>query len=208
MDTTDIGRDCQSCVFVETTTASAPCCWCWGHSGKPNWSGRDAKTLEAGQTTEPTKEFGARVSPKPITGKRATSILVDDHARYPDDNPKTIHGLAKPPMGLVPGTAMTAMAEAFRHGAEKYGPANWRSAPVTTSTYTSAALRHLFAWIDGEEYDPVEGGGSGVSHLAHVMGCMAILIDAQAQGTLKDDRPTPGKTAEMIRQFTRPIASD
>lgn len=124
-------------------------------------------------------------------------------ARYPDDNPKTIHGIAKPPLGLIPGTAMVAVAEAMRCGMEKYGPANWRDKPVTTSTYTSAALRHLFAWIDGEDVDPE----SGATHLAHAMACMAILVDAQAQGTLNDDRPTPGKTAEMIRSNTRKTAA-
>jgi len=124
-----------------------------------------------------------------------------DASRYPDDNPKTRFGLAKPPIALIPGPALVVMAEAMRDGANKYGPANWRQKPVTTSTYTSAALRHLLAWIDGEEDAP----DSGVHHLGHAMSCLAIILDAQAQGTLNDDRPTPGKTAELIAAKTRPM---
>lgn len=119
----------------------------------------------------------------------------------PDSNPKTRFGMAKPPIALIPGPALVVVAEAMRDGAEKYGPANWRESPVTTSTYTSAALRHLLAWIDGEENAP----DSGVHHLGHAMGCLAILIDAQAQGSLLDDRPTPGKTSELITAKTRPF---
>ncbi len=124
-----------------------------------------------------------------------------DTDRYPDDNPKTRFGLAKPPIALIPGPALVVTAEAFGDGARKYGPANWREKPVTTSTYTSAALRHLLAWIDGEENAP----DSGVHHLGHAIGCLAILIDAQAQGSLNDDRPTPGKTSQLLAEKTKPL---
>lgn len=120
----------------------------------------------------------------------------------PDTNPKTRFGMAKPPLGLIPGPAMVHMAEAFRDGAEKYGPANWRVDPVSSSTYVNAALRHLLSWWDGEE----EAQDSGVHHLGHAAACLAIIMDAQAQGTLHDDRPTPGVTAALIKERTRPIA--
>jgi hypothetical protein len=119
----------------------------------------------------------------------------------PDANPKTRHGMTKPPIGLVPPAALIHMAEGFRDGSIKYGPANWRTQPVSTSTYVNACYRHLMAWQDGEEADPK----SGVHHLGHALSCLAILLDAQAQGTLLDDRPTPGKAAELIREKTRPI---
>ncbi|MDP3869915.1 dATP/dGTP diphosphohydrolase domain-containing protein [Phenylobacterium sp.] len=133
----------------------------------------------------------------PVTATEVRQLAT----RYVDDNPKTIHGQAKPQLHLVPGTAMIALAGAMQHGLAKYGPANWRDAPVSRSTYSAAALRHIFAMIDGEDIDPE----SGEPHAAHVMGCMAILIDAEAQGTLKDDRPTHGKTSKMLAERTRPI---
>ncbi|MBK1968396.1 hypothetical protein JIX59_03495 [Brevundimonas diminuta] len=120
----------------------------------------------------------------------------------PDTNPKTRFGMAKPPIGLIPGPAMIHMAEAFRDGAQKYGPANWREDPVSSSTYINAAFRHILSWYDGEE----EAQDSGVHHLGHAAACLAILLDAQAQGTLHDDRPTKGVTASLIKERTRPIS--
>jgi hypothetical protein len=80
-------------------------------------------------------------------------------------------------------------------GKQKYGLVNWRSDPVTTSVYYDAAMRHLLSWWDGENVDEE----SGCHPLAHVMACCAILLDAEAQGTLNQDRPTPtGRTAEII----------
>ena len=119
----------------------------------------------------------------------------------PDDNPKTRFGVAKPSVTLIPGPALIHCALAFRDGATKYGPANWRVDPVTASTYTDAAFRHLLDYWDGED----RASDSKVLHLAHAMACLAILIDAQEQGTLKDDRPTKGATPRVIEENTRPI---
>jgi hypothetical protein len=119
----------------------------------------------------------------------------------PDSNPKTRFGMAKPPLSLIPATALVHMAEGFRDGAAKYGPANWRKDPVSTSTYLNAAYRHIAAWQDGEECDPV----SGVHHLGHAADCLAILMDAQACATLLDDRPPAAPTGDLIRAKTQPL---
>lgn len=119
----------------------------------------------------------------------------------PDGNPKTRFGMAKPPIGLIPGPAMVHMAEAFRDGAQKYGAANWRDDPVSSSIYINACLRHVLSWYDGEG----EAEDSGVHHLGHAAACLAILMDAEAQGTLIDDRPTKGVTASLIKERTRPL---
>jgi len=130
--------------------------------------------------------------------EQAAPVTAFDTGRYPDDNPKTIHGLSKPSISLVPPVALVEMARAFRHGADKYGPANWRDKPVTIQTYLDAALRHLLSIADGEDVDPE----SGCLHAAHVASCMAIIMDASASGTLQDRRPTPGKAGELIRKYT------
>lgn len=103
----------------------------------------------------------------------------------PDDNPKTAFGLAKCPLHLVPPLAIHQEAEVFALGAKKYGPYNWREKTVSVSVYYAAALRHIMAYWEGEDADPE----SGVTHLAHVRACMAILIDAESRGKLNDDRP-------------------
>jgi hypothetical protein len=132
---------------------------------------------------------------------RARDTITAYSTALPDDNPKTRFGVAKPSVTLIPGPALIHCALAFRDGATKYGPANWRVDPVTASTYTDAAFRHLLDYWDGED----RASDSKVLHLAHAMACLAILIDAQEQGTLKDDRPTKGSTPRVIEENTRPL---
>ncbi len=139
---------------------------------------------------------------RPFPGIEAPSGHGAVVGALPDDNPKTRFGVAKPPLSLIPGQARVLLAEAFRDGARKYGPANWRVDLVTASTYLNAAERHLISWQDGEE----NAEDSGVHHLAHAAACLLILLDAQASGTLKDDRPTPANTSRLIRENTKPLA--
>jgi len=90
-------------------------------------------------------------------------------------------------LALVPPVAEEALARAMMNGAAKYGPWNWRSVDsgVDASVYVAACKRHLAAWFQGEE----RASDSGVHHLGHAMACLAILLDAQANGCLHDDRP-------------------
>jgi hypothetical protein len=90
-------------------------------------------------------------------------------------------------------------------GARKYGPYNWREEGVGASTYLSAAMRHLRAYLDGEQ----NAMDSGVHHLGHAMACLAILLDAEAVGNLVDDRPLPAPTAELMDLLkSGPLAVD
>lgn len=115
-----------------------------------------------------------------------------------DANPKTAFGIKKPSMHLIPGTALMMLAKVMALGAKKYGAFNWRVAPVPASVYVSALFRHVYQWFDGEDIDPE----SGAPHLAHAMACLTILLDAAAQGTLIDDRPTAGKTDQIIKELS------
>lgn len=114
-------------------------------------------------------------------------------------NPKDRIGVKKPNLHLVPSTAIVHCAKAMEDGAAKYGPYNWRENKVIASVYVSAAERHLRQWFDGED----EAEDSGQHHLAHAMACLAILLDAQEGENLKDDRPFPGKTSELIKRLTK-----
>ena len=115
---------------------------------------------------------------------------------YPDDNPKTAYGDRKAPVHLVPPIAIVKEANVFKLGAKKYGPFNWREHTVSSSVYYGAALRHLMAYWDGEDIDPE----SGETHLAHARACLAILLDAEANQKLNDNRPLKGSTGEFIRE--------
>ena len=103
----------------------------------------------------------------------------------PDGNPKSKHGVLKPSLSLIPLVALEAAAGAHQLGANKYGPWNWRQHPVAASVYVNAIMRHIKAWDEVEDID----SESGVSHLGHIMACCGILLDAQANGQLIDDRP-------------------
>lgn len=117
---------------------------------------------------------------------------------YDMTNPKDLLGVKKPPLELVPPTALVALAGVMKLGAKKYGPYNWRTRKVKAMVYVGAAQRHLLSFLDGEDVDPE----SGESHAAHAMACLAIILDAKATGNLVDDRPLPGRAAEMIRERT------
>ena len=108
---------------------------------------------------------------------------------YPDNNPKTAFGEAKPKMSDTPTIGLLQMGMVFTGGAAKYGRFNWRDHAVSATVYYDAAQRHLMAWFAGEDIDPE----SGVSHLAHVMACCNILLDAGKHGKLNDNRLTTGK---------------
>ena len=121
-------------------------------------------------------------------------------AESPDAmNPKDVVGIHKPARHLIPQSANILEAVVLALGARKYGGScNWRTRDIHSSIYTSAAMRHLAQWLDGEDDDPE----SGVSHLAHARACLGILLDALATGHLIDDRPPPGVAAELIERFT------
>lgn len=116
----------------------------------------------------------------------------------PAKNPKTAIGRTKPALiSVIPTAALLHLGEVMKLGAKKYGPFNWRETPVPAEVYVDAAMRHLLSWFDGEDKDPE----SGMSHLGHVMACMAIIIDAQENGMLDDNRPKAGRVGQMIANF-------
>ena len=111
-----------------------------------------------------------------------------------DTNPKDSIGAKKLPMHLIPGTAKAALSVAFLEGALKYGKYNWRVAGVRGSIYLDAMERHLEKYKNGEDFDP----DTKVPHLASVMACAAIIIDAKVCGKLTDDRPPRAPAAAYI----------
>jgi hypothetical protein len=120
----------------------------------------------------------------------------------PGANPKDLVGATKTPLALVPVGAIVQVAGAFAVGAKKYGPHNWRSYPVQRMTYLEAALRHIYADIDGETIDPE----TGQPHVAHAVAGLMILLDAIACDSHVDNRPPKGAAAALMAAW--PPASD
>lgn len=74
---------------------------------------------------------------------------------------------------LIPPEFITALAEVFTFGAKKYTPNNWKGfTPEQQEEIKGSLLRHIYAYLEGEENDPE----SGLSHLAHA-GCnLAFML--------------------------------
>ena len=53
-----------------------------------------------------------------------------DTASYPDNNPKTVIGLTKPPIAPIPPVAILHLGQAMSDGRRKYGLMNWREKTV------------------------------------------------------------------------------
>lgn len=100
-------------------------------------------------------------------------------------DPKKGEGDKKTPLQLLPPVFKKQVALVLRLGGEKYGFWNWRKSKVECQTYVGAIHRHLDAWQSGEDLDPE----SGQSHLAHVAASIAIMMDAEEQETMEDNRP-------------------
>lgn len=114
-------------------------------------------------------------------------------------NPKDKICVFKMPLTLWPLIATIHGCLALLDGMLKYGRRNWRAAGVQAMVYVDAALRHILKWAYGEKIDP----DSGVHHLGHALACLAILLDAEADGTLVDDREYNGAASlAVLKEFT------
>jgi hypothetical protein len=116
-------------------------------------------------------------------------------------NPKDVLGAGKVPMELFPAAAIALGSMALLEGALKYGRSNFRVAGVRSSIYVAAAMRHLLDWFNGED----KAKDSGVDHLGHVLACVAILVDARAQGALNDDRLPYQDTSAFFKQLEEDV---
>ena len=117
-------------------------------------------------------------------------------------NPKDAIGSTKLPVNLVPDTLLVEAAPAFLEGAVKYGTCNWRIAGVRASIYKAALLRHLMKWWNGQDRDPK----TRVKHLASVIACAGILLDADLCGKLTDDRPPSAPVDKLIDESDEIVA--
>lgn len=118
-------------------------------------------------------------------------------------NPKTLMGQQKVPvLSVVPPASILAQGTAMRYGAyiakradgqRGYGPYNWRDQPIEAHIYIDAAMRHLMQWFDGEDFEIIlddEGQEiARIDHRAFALATIGILIDAEWNKTMIDDRP-------------------
>lgn len=91
------------------------------------------------------------------------------------------HDQDKPRMELLDPKAINELAKVLTFGAQKYEPHNWRRG-LRKTRLIAAALRHLFAYLGGEDKDPE----TGLSHAAHAMCCCMFILGLEHRDDLDD----------------------
>ena len=104
-----------------------------------------------------------------------------EHSSVPSFSPGVKFDANKPRMDLLDAHAITQLAQVLTFGAQKYEAHNWRRG-ISKSRLIAAALRHLFAYLGGEDKDPE----SGLSHVAHAMCCAMFLLGLEHRSELDD----------------------
>ena len=115
------------------------------------------------------------------------TLAEERHEPLPDAGLK--RDADKPRMDLLDPQAIEQMAQVLGFGARKYKAHNWRQG-LSTGRLVAAALRHLFAFLRGEDRDPE----SGLPHVAHAMCCCMFLLGLAHRPEL-DDRWKEGPRA-------------
>lgn len=127
-----------------------------------------------------------------------SSGFIPDYQTWPDDdqvpisgietkdtNPKDAIGVAKAYQSTIPRPVIWEVGLAMLEGALKYGRHNYRKAGVRTSVYYDAFMRHLDAYWEGEDIDPM----SGLSHITKAIAGLIVFRDAMMNDLVTDDRP-------------------
>ena len=147
------------------------------------------------QTTGPTTPQMASTTGGEVRAKRQTSSEIRAKREAPRAKQATPAGVErqtsyaikydqdKVDFSLLTRAMLEPMTRALMYGERKYSRGNFRTGFENTRL-TSAALRHIFAYLDREEHDPE----SGVSHLGHAMAALAMLLDNNAEGVSTDVR--------------------
>lgn len=167
----------------------------------PTFVGRQCKLDALGGTSSGFKSSGFRKQGDGSYKNDANTVIVplnvcqEAPTTYPDGNPKSLQGAKKYSLRYLPLSANIAVNQALEDGAKKYGPANWRETGVAISVYIDAALRHINQFYDGKQDNALD---SGAPNLGHAMACMAIVIDAMAEGSAIDDRPFAAKDTDAL----------
>lgn len=94
----------------------------------------------------------------------------------------------KPRMDLLPPKPLAEVADVLTYGAKKYGSYNWKKG-MNWSRVMSAAMRHMNAFNDGQNFDDE----TGRSHIAHAICNLLFLLEYTHTHKELDDRYNNGE---------------
>jgi hypothetical protein len=92
------------------------------------------------------------------------------------------YNTGKPEWSLVDFNSLVDMVRVLEYGAQKYSKDNWKKGLPTTEICDSL-MRHLFAYLAGEDVDKE----SGLPHTGHIM-CNAMFLSHMAKREEFDTR--------------------
>lgn len=95
----------------------------------------------------------------------------------------TKHDQEKVRLDLLSSRWLTGTGAVLTFGAKKYDDHNWRKG-IKLSRLLAACLRHLFAFLGGEDRDPE----TGLSHLYHASCCLMFASELHETMPDMDDR--------------------
>lgn len=98
------------------------------------------------------------------------SLNYKEHQPEPDPERALRHNSGKPRWYLVDFDALEDLVKVLEFGAKKYDENNWKKGLKTTEIVESL-IRHISAYLRGEDNDPE----SGLPHSGHIM-CNAMFL--------------------------------
>jgi acetone carboxylase gamma subunit len=103
----------------------------------------------------------------------------------------------KPRMYLLPPKSTQEVAKVLTFGAQKYDEDNWKKLANLQNRYTGAALRHIFAIMDGEDLDPE----TECYHEAHAICCLLFKLEAKLEARSKEERLRESESVERQKSI-------
>lgn len=96
------------------------------------------------------------------------------------------HDKEKVRLDLLSSKWICGVGDVLGFGARKYKDDNWREG-IHSRRLLAACLRHVFAYLDGEDLD----AESGLSHLLHASCCLQFAYELSITRPDLDDRYRP-----------------
>lgn len=93
----------------------------------------------------------------------------------------------KPPLARVPLALIEGVSFVMDYGHKKYGDYNNYKKGMEISRNLSCALRHIYAFQNGQDCDDE----SGRNHLEHAGARLGFVLQNLKDGTAIDDRTNP-----------------
>lgn len=185
----DDTRSCVTCWYSGTSQSAEPCKTCVSTPDpwKQNWTPVNPTTAQMRAMMDAVANgMGVTVTHVPVENVRAAGMAPELGAGY-GTTPEAMatggvkYDADKPRMDLLDAYAIEQLALVLAFGAKKYDSHNWRKG-IAKSRLIAAALRHLFAYLRGEDKDPE----TGLSHAAHAMCCCMFLLGLEHRTELDD----------------------